>query len=300
MNLRRIKEDTYNIGIIYKSVDEIIGGIPKDSIIWLKHNYHDRFFADPFLWRQDGTYYYILAEEYVFWQRTGRIVLLTVSKQDFALHQRVVLIEEKWHLSYPFCEENGTTIVTEAYQSGYCYRYDTSPSGNQIVERVKICDEPLIDATFLYNNQENWAFAATTDCPTEKLFLFKQEADGNFYNINKLPIKVDNKTSRSAGRVFAWHDKLVRPVQDCEIKYGKQVKLMEIKEIHENAFVEIEITALNSNLNPPFDEGFHTFNVYDGFIIIDGYKDFRQYMRQYLYKKIWKTLRFLKFFNKWQ
>lgn len=60
MNLyKKFLIQTYNIGIIKKSVNKILNdGVGKGDIIWLKHNYKDRFFADPFMIKENNEHYF--------------------------------------------------------------------------------------------------------------------------------------------------------------------------------------------------------------------------------------------------
>ena len=61
--INKFKILTYNIGFVKKSISEIISdGFKKNEIVWLKHNYKDRFFADPFMIKIDDKYYYLLVE----------------------------------------------------------------------------------------------------------------------------------------------------------------------------------------------------------------------------------------------
>ena len=74
MNRFRIK--TYNVGIIRKDIKLILEvGIKKGDIIWMKHNYKDRFFADPFLIKEDDNFFYIVCEELLFFEKNGKITL---------------------------------------------------------------------------------------------------------------------------------------------------------------------------------------------------------------------------------
>ena len=48
--INRFKTLTYNIGFIKKELFDIQNtSLTKNDIVWMKHNYKDRYFADPFL-----------------------------------------------------------------------------------------------------------------------------------------------------------------------------------------------------------------------------------------------------------
>ena len=38
-------------------------------------------------------------------------------------------------------------------------------------------------------------------------------------------------------------------------------------------FQETEVAVFDSDKFPPYNKGFHTFNVEDGFIVVDGYQE---------------------------
>lgn len=77
MNLyKKFLIQTYNVGIIRKNIGDVLKeGIEKNDITWLKHNFKDRFFADPFLIKEDAFFYYVLVEEFIFWEEKGKITL---------------------------------------------------------------------------------------------------------------------------------------------------------------------------------------------------------------------------------
>ena len=59
--LDKFKLGYWNIGVIEQSIDSFFAG-NEYEFRWKKHQYTDRFFADPFLYKSDNMYYYILAE----------------------------------------------------------------------------------------------------------------------------------------------------------------------------------------------------------------------------------------------
>lgn len=44
----KFRIQTYNIGFIKKNIGKVLDeGLLKNDVVWLKHGYKDRFFADP-------------------------------------------------------------------------------------------------------------------------------------------------------------------------------------------------------------------------------------------------------------
>ena len=303
MNLyKKFLIQTYNVGIIKKPIKTILSnGINKGEIIWLKHNYKDRFFADPFLVDEDKDYYYILVEEYLFWEEKGKITLLTVDKKTFSLIDRKVVIEERTHLSFPFCEFKGNTIIPESVLSGKTTEYFFDCSTHQVVGKRVILDEGLIDACFYEDSGNNkWILASNRIKPKEDMYLYKLNNE-QYVKLNEgKPIMSSIELTRSAGRFFSVDGQLYRPVQDSSGRYGRQTKIVKINSLDENGYDAEEMHTLNSFDNPPFDETMHTFNVYDGFVIVDGSKDFFRFPMKAFYKFLKKRnlAGFIKYFSK--
>lgn len=288
MNLKQKFEIlTYNIGFVDKKINKVLqNGIGNGDIIWLKHKYRDRFFADPFLLRQDESFYYILCEELKFWDEKGVIVCLKVDKETKTLVDRKIIIEEAYHLSFPFCEENGEWVVPEACKSGKTIAYKVDRHTLEIKEKKQILGEGLVDNVF-YKNAEGkiWIYTGKTIIPSTELYEYYLDEYGCFRSRQNTPIISDNRTTRGAGRFFINQGKLYRPVQDCKQRYGHQTKIMEIISVGEPGYEAREICTFNSFSNPPYNETMHTFNVYDDVIIIDGSKDELRFPMKLFYKK---------------
>lgn len=278
---------TYNIGIIRKTGKDIIkDGVKQGDIVWLRHNYKDRFFADPFMIKQDEDYFYILVEEYLFWEEKGKITLLTIKKNDFSLVQRKIVIEEETHLSFPFCELNGTTVIPEAVISGKTCEYTFDYESMSVTGKREIIPEGLVDAVYYTDKHHNrWVLTAKKNNPKEDMYLY--QFNGTEYvpmNGGKVVLK-SIETTRSAGRFFEIDGCVYRPVQDSTGGYGKQTRIMKIHQLGEEAYQAECVRIINSKDNPPFNETLHTFNVYDDCIIVDGSKDFFRFPMKILYKK---------------
>lgn len=277
---------TYNIGFITKPVDEIIKiGLQKGDIAWMKHKYKDRFFADPFLWYRDKEHCYVLCEEMTFWEQKGVISLLKIRKDSYELVEKKTVIEEPTHLSFPFCEENGNYIIPESVKSGQCKKYIFN-NKHELVGSEIIFDEGLIDTSFYTDSNDiEWMFTAKKNIPNKELYLYYKDVDGKYKPVKNNPIESNIRTTRSAGRFFYKDGKLYRPVQDCLGRYGKQTKILEIESISNDGVKYKDVATLNSFENPPFNQTFHTFNVYDGITIVDGSFDFFRFPMKIFYRK---------------
>lgn len=276
---------TYNIGIIRKGIDNVmLNGVQKGDITWLQHSYHDRFFADPFLINSDDDFYYIICEEFFFFEEKGKITLLTVSKHTFSLISRRVIIEEPYHLSFPYCKFKGTYIIPEASESGKSYKYIINPSTYEVIQKEEILDDGVIDAVIFRQDNLDYLYATKHPNPLSQTLVYKGDGFGHFMLPGKVVVENDIEHARAAGDIFKWKGNIYRAVQDCKGRYGRQTKIMKVVSWGESYEAD-DVITVNSFENPPYDETMHTFNVYDGVIIVDGSKDFIRFPMKLFYKK---------------
>ncbi len=258
----------YNIGIV--DTDVIQTNIRPGSIKWLGHSYKDRFFADPFLWDRDDQFYYILAEELCFFEDFGKIVLLTVDKETFSLKAKRIVIEKPFHLSWPFCVEGEDWIIPEAGRTGRCIKYRLCKETFKILEEEVLIERGLVDPVFFNHNGTDWLLASHIENPDEELFLYKKEKTGAYSLVSDKPIVQGRKYSRSAGRIFEYQGRLMRPAQDSVERYGKYTRLNTIENLSTSDYAEQIYTIFSSEDNPPYNETLHTFNYYDDIALVDG------------------------------
>ena len=98
------------------------------NIRWMKHNYIDRWFADPFIVDETADTFIILAEEYMRDDRKARLARLVVSKDDCKLLNNEIALNLDTHLSFPnfivvdgkiyVYPENGRSGKTDYYELG--------------------------------------------------------------------------------------------------------------------------------------------------------------------------------------
>ena len=93
----KLKVVVWNIGFIEKEIGDFISNQDTFSIIWMKHKYSDRFFADPFLLDIDDKFLYVLAEEYIFAEGKGRIALLSIDIENKVKSKAIdtIFVEKK-------------------------------------------------------------------------------------------------------------------------------------------------------------------------------------------------------------
>lgn len=233
-----------------------------------------RFFADPFPIAFAGR-------EYIFFEdldhRTQKGVISFVEVVADGTHgpvQRV--LEEAWHLSYPFLYEDGGAIYmipeSSSNRTVELYRADPFPH-RWVKEATLISGVELSDATIVRRGEKLWMFGATRDGSgsySDTLSIFSApRLTGPWHEHGGNPVLIDQRAARPAGNFFHREGKLWRPVQDCARGYGTGVGLAEVLRLDDNGFEQRVHTVLRT---PPEWPGkrLHTLSRYGALECIDG------------------------------
>lgn len=264
----KMKVVAWNIGFIEKDVKTLLVN-NKYNIVWLKHHYHDRFFADPFLLEENDNRLYILAEEYLFSEGKGRIVKLCVDKRTKELIDNKRLIETNYHLSYPFVY--GNEIIVEQGRSGKWIAYDRQGRESRVLSNMG-----LIDSTIFYDGQTEWVFATKiTKEKSEalrKVYRYKI-VNGIVDELTELIVKDDFVASRPGGNFFKVNGDWYRAAQtSTEQIYGESITICRILENTDDIYKEEPVMEISSHNEARFNLGLHTFNPYNGYVIVDGFE----------------------------
>lgn len=238
-------------------------------IKWMKHNYSDRWFADPFIIEESADSLIIFAEEYMRDDRKARLAKLTVAKDDCQLLNNETILKLETHLSFPnFIEVDGKTyFYPENGRAGKTSYYEL----DETLKYVGVfSSQPLADAVIQEIDSRFYLlFTLGEKCNGNKLMV--QVSDNPFgpYMPHQEVIFSDN-VARRAGRMFNSGDKLISPAQICNNNYGEGVCLQEvILEGDKLLFKEVKRLYPTSK---EFPSGLHTFNVYGNHVAIDGYR----------------------------
>lgn len=255
------------------------------NIRWLKHNYNDRWFADPFMIDDTEDAYIVLVEEYMHSTRLGRLARLTVSKKDFILLKNETILDLKTHLSFPNpIVRGGKIYVYPENSSAGNTKYYSYGSGLNL--EGELSELPLADATITEIKGQYYIFATIgKECNGNNLRVFKSNDPLSGY-LEYQQIRFHENIARRAGNVFEWNDQLISPAQVCNNDYGEGVSLQVIEENDG----KISLKEIKRMMPPSKDypEGFHTYNVYkDNIVVIDGYRYGSKFLHN-LYFKIRK------------
>lgn len=271
---RLLYPQNWNIGFCEQTPEELIRDKKLYKIRWLKHPYRDRWFADPFIYQVTENEIIVFVEECMISDTPkGIICELVIDRKTMRLKKRYVMLELDTHLSYPaIVEKAGVTYVypeNGASGSLKMYRYDAEK--HQLVDPVCILNEAVADSTILERDGAYYLIATKTENPLQEAYLFKSDKlFGPYKLFTDLPIQTNRSCSRPAGNWISCSSKLFRPSQDCSVRYGGGIYIMEIDSLE--PFREKKGFALES-VDYKYNLGIHTINYSNSgnLEVIDGY-----------------------------
>ena len=266
--MQKLQVVVWNVGFIDSSIDDLLKGSPY-TIQWMKHNYKDRFFADPFIQRMDSKYIVVLAEEYFFSEQKGRIVRLIIDRSTKALKKREVVIDKKFHLSYPFIWKD--MIIPEQSASGKWYAYSMDGANEK-----QLSGMGFIDGTMFFDGTNTWLFATriveSKEDAVRKTYRYKVIDDKPLLDTEFL-IKDGLSASRPGGNFFNIDGIWYRVAQtSTESIYGESIAICRVVENSEQRYKEDIVLNLNSHSEKRFNKGLHTLNLTEGVTIVDGFE----------------------------
>ena len=239
------------------------------NIKWMRHEYKDRWFADPFIIDDTLDSFIILAEEYMCDDRKARLAKLTVSKDDCKLLKNETILNLDTHLSFPnFIDVNGDFYVyPENGRSGKTYYYKFDVPLKCVGELSSL---PLADAVIqeICNNYYLF-FTFGSECNGNRLLVHVANNPFGPYKPKQEIVFKDN-IARRAGRMFKLGDRLISPAQICNNSYGEGVCLQEI--IFDNGTISFRELKRLYPTSKDYPSGLHTFNKFGNHVVIDGYR----------------------------
>lgn len=246
--------------------------LPRD-MHWVDHP-HDRFLADPFLAREDGTTF-VFVEDYS--RRRGYATIGVFEPSDPAATFRTVLDRGK-HMSYPFVfqdEHTGDWLMlpeTAAERRITLFRGSRFPD-EWHEDTVLLDDVSAYDPTLFQRDGTYWLFYASGtpgSAHDDELHLATAETLRGPYHAHPWsPLKSDVIGSRPAGRLFDWQGRLIRPAQDSSTEYGYAVVFQEVTELSPTRYAEQPIGRLAPDWAPGL-RGTHSLDFLDDVVVADA------------------------------
>ena len=268
--------------VAYKKKDQNHNFFEKIDNFKEIENPKNRFLADPFIFNFKERNI-IFVEDYSFKTNKGRISAIEI-KSDKEKFLGVVL-EEDFHLSFPFVFENDNNVYmipeTSQINEIRLYKCNEFPK-NWKLEKILMKGVSAAD-TMLIKKDLTW-FMLTNICSSNigdhqsELHVFYSD---NFLSKDWKPIHqgnpviFDSNNARNGGMFFL-NNKLYRVNQiHGKAHYGKSFGINEVISLDKNIYVEKRV----KNIEPNFKKkiiGTHHFNANLDFTVIDYAKKLRQ------------------------
>lgn len=241
-----------------------------------------RFYADPFLLKRDGKTY-LFFEDFEFQKNRAAISYLEIDNQgQLSAPQRV--LDNAYHMSYPFLFESRGIVYmipeTRARKTIELYRAKEFPRNWELV-KIIANDVLAVDSTVFEHSGKLWLFtniAVPGGSTFDELHLFYSDSlEGEWTPHPKNPIVSDVRRARPAGALFFEGGRLIRPGQDCSLRYGYALTFNEVEVLSESEYKEKPY----SRIEPDWCPGSictHTYNRTEEFEVLDGMK-LRRYPR---------------------
>lgn len=233
--------------------------------------------ADPFPVETGGRLYVFFEEVPAECSpRKGRISLMELDENGLPAIIRPV-IEQPYHLSYPFVfeHEGEWYLVPESRQnrSVDLYRCTRWPDQWRL-ERSLLRNVELVDPTLHYHNGYWWLFACQAEVSSGSpqrllnLYYAKNLFSATWTPHPQNPVVDDTAHSRPAGRLFTdAQGRLIRPAQDCSVRYGYGIVLNHVTELSPELYRE---EPLHHFAPQPDQIATHTYNQTASMIWIDA------------------------------
>ena len=234
----------------------------------------DRFWADPFPVERDG-HRYIFFEESIEAHGRAHISVMEIHS-DGSVTEPVAVLQRDYHLSYPFVFQwNGEFFMipeTVEVERIELYRCVDFPYHWEF-DRVLLNGVRGVDATIVERSGRWWMFvniAVDGARDFDELHLYTADTPlGSWRPHRRNPVKSDARSTRPAGRPFEWGGRLLRPAQDCGVRYGYAVSINAVVQMDDDDFKEEEI----SRIDPNWDSrvvATHTLNAVPGLTVVDA------------------------------
>lgn len=237
------------------------------------------FYADPFLITV-GEDDYLFFEDYHAKRRHGVISYSKLRKNgDFEPPK--VALERDYHLSYPFVFEwkGDIYMIPETLKNQTIELYKAKRFPDQWeLKKILFKGVHAVDSTLWIEDEKCWLFTnmSTRGGSTwDELFLFYADSPlGPWTPHPQNPIISDVQKARPGGALFEVDGKLIRPSQDCSLRYGYQVNFNQIEKLSTTEYREKTITQLLPDAWDPKNLATHTYNSSKHWEVIDGFKTF--------------------------
>lgn len=262
----------WNIGFCKQTSEALVSSKLLEKIMWLKHPYRDRWFADPFIYKVTDDEIIVFVEECSIEKPKGIICELVIDRKSMRLKERFVMLELDTHLSYPAIFKDGGKVYVypENGFSGKLNVYEYDEAKHCLMNPICILDEAVADASIIKTGEKYLLICTQYPNTQEKAYLYESNSlFGPFKKISNNPCQTLLSCSRPGGNWIEVGNEIYRPAQNCSVRYGGSLSIMKCTFIEKDMIEEVnfEIYPISRRYNL----GIHTLNFHQDTCVIDGY-----------------------------
>jgi hypothetical protein len=248
---------------------------PKDCDQWsIIPNPSDGFYADPFLIEHE-TRTYLFAERFRFGNPKATIVVGEVNDNGTVDTFRSAVSADV-HLSYPHVFQHDGEVYMTPETAGArqvrLYRATDFPHEWEHVG-VLLDDVVAVDPTIHVQDGRFYLFCNIappgSTCDDELHVFIADNLQGPWRAHPLNPVVSNVLSARPAGRIRIVGNELIRPAQDCSLRYGYAITLNRIDELTETTYRETPIGKILPDWQPNII-GTHMVNETDKFEVRDA------------------------------
>ena len=222
-----------------------------------------RFYADPFLFKQEGLNY-LFFEDYDYVK--GVISYVTIDAKG-RISQPSLALERPVHLSFPFVFQEGSDIymIPETYDYGAIFLFKATEFPTKWIPQQILVRGALFADSILFKHRDYYWLFTSVQTDILEIYYAKNLA-GPFL---PHPINGQKVRGRNAGPVYSINGKLIRPNMNCTKVYGESVTLKEIVLLDTEYLVEKEIALIEPNWAEGLN-GTHGYCQNEDYVVYDG------------------------------
>jgi hypothetical protein len=241
----------------------------------------DRFWADPHILHHHGKNY-VFIEEYIYNKNKGHLSVIEIDERGNYTNP-VVILEKETHLSYPFVFkwDKKFYLIPESVETRTIELYEAIEFPFKWKHKLNLMEDVgAVDTTLIYKDNKWWLFVGIAEdknladhndsAYNTEVFLFYSNdlftKDWQPHPMN--PIVSDVRNARPAGSIIEKDGKILRPAQDCSIRYGYSVNINEIITLSETTYSEKTISSITPSEKGIY--GVHTIANENNLTILDA------------------------------
>ena len=238
-------------------------------------NPKNSYLADPFVIKYNNKTV-VFVEDYSFKNHKGKISAYEINSESYK--KLGTVIEEKFHLSYPFLIEDKEDLfmVPETHQTKdiRIYRCTEFPLKWKL-HKILISDIGAVDTNIFKFNNKYWLFtnldtSNSSDYSSELHIFYADNIESSEWKPHALnPVIFDSKKARNGGMIYSEKKHTYRVFQKQGFdNYGESIGISRIKTLTENEYEE----EIYMNVMPDFFKkisGTHSFSYNSGVLVND-------------------------------